>query len=90
MKRSACLVLDANIIILLFEHGLWTQIVEHCDLTIAETVVDEADFFVDSMGVERRIGLQPDSVAGRSSVVALSASEFAEGRAGFDQAQPAS
>ena len=84
MKRSACLVLDANIIILLFEHGLWTQIVEHCDLTISETVVDEADFFVDSMGVERRIDLQPDIGAGRINVVALTASEIAEFRAGFD------
>lgn len=84
MKRFPCLVLDANIIILLFQHSLWSKVVEHCDLTLSETVIDEADFFVDSMGVEHSIDLQPDIRAGRIRVVSFTATEIAAFRARFD------
>jgi hypothetical protein len=84
MKRFQCLVLDANIIILLFQHGLWNEVVERCELILSETVIEEADFFVDSKGVEHRIDLQPDIQAGRIRVVAIMATEVATFRAQFD------
>jgi hypothetical protein len=84
MKRFQCLVLDANIIILLFQHGLWNEVVKRCELILSETVIEEADFFVDSKGVEHRIDLQPDIQAGRIRVVAIMATEVATFRAQFD------
>lgn len=84
MKRFPCLVLDANIIILLFEYGLWSKVVEHCDLTLSQTVIDEADFFVDSAGVEHSIDLGPDIRAGRIRVVSFTATEIAAFRSRFD------
>ena len=52
------------------------SVVERCELVLAETVVDEADYFVDGAGVEHRIDLQPDIAAGRIRVVSVSASEI--------------
>jgi hypothetical protein len=84
MKRFPCLVLDANIIILLFQHDLWNEVVKRCELILSETVIEEADFFVDSNGVEHGIDLQPDIQAGRIRVVAIMATEVAAFRAQFD------
>lgn len=84
MRRFPCLVLDANIIILLFRHGLWGSVVERCELILSETVVEEADFFVDDEDVQHGIDLQPDIDAGRIRVVAIAATEVAAFRARFD------
>jgi hypothetical protein len=84
MKRYPCLVLDANIIIILFQCGLWNTVVERCELILPETVVDEADFFRDDSGVEHGIDLQPDISAGRVRTVAMSVTEVAAFRAQFD------
>ena len=84
MKRFPCLVLDANIVIFLFQHGLWNAVVERCELILSETVVDEADFFVDDKDVEHRIDLQPDIDAGRIRVISISASDIASFRGKFD------
>jgi hypothetical protein len=84
MKRFPCLVLDANVIILLFQHGLWDAVVERCELILSEIVVEEADFFIDDSGVQHRINLQPDIDAGRVRVVAIAVTEVAAFRARFD------
>ncbi len=84
MRRFPCLVLDANIVIQLFQYGLWDEFVERCELTLSETVVEEADFFVDSNGVEHGIDLQPDIHAGRIRVMAMTVTEIAAFRAQFD------
>lgn len=84
MKRFPCLVFDANIVIALFHHGLWQAVVSRCELFLAETVIDEADFFEDQSGRECRIDLQPDIEAGRIRVFAVSAREVAAFRDRFD------
>lgn len=84
MKRFPCLVLDANIIIALFQHGLWDAVVDRSELILSETVVEEADFFVDSEGVQHGIDLRPDIDAGRIRVVAIAATNVAVFRAQFD------
>ena len=75
MKRFPCLVLDANIVIQLFQLGLWDEVVERCELILSETVVQEADFFVDNKSVEHAIDLRPDVDAGRIRVIALTLAE---------------
>lgn len=84
MRRYPCLVLDANIVIFLFTCNLWSSVVERCELILSETVVDEADYFVDDEGVEHRIDLQPDIDAARIRVFSTAAGEIAAFRRRFD------
>lgn len=84
MKRFPCLVLDANIVIWLFAQGLWSAVVERCDLILSQTVIDEADYFQDSNGTERTIDLQPDITAGRLKVISVSSGDSDAFRARFD------
>jgi hypothetical protein len=84
MKRFPCLLLDANIVIWLFAQGLWSAVVERCELIVSETVIDEADYFQDSAGVERNIDLQSDIDSGRIRVISVSSREIASFRARFD------
>jgi hypothetical protein len=84
MKAYPCLIFDANIVISLFAHGLWTSVVERCELILAETVVDEADFYVDAAGIERRINLKPDIDAARIRVVSVPIRDIASFRRTFD------
>ena len=51
MKRLSFLLLDANVVIYLFEHRLWERLVETCDVHLARTVIDEAHFYEDDDGV---------------------------------------
>ncbi len=44
MKKLRFLLLDANVVIQLFELRLWQQIVERCEILLAETVVNEAQY----------------------------------------------
>lgn len=50
MKRWSFLLLDANVIIVLFKWGIWDRLVAACDLHVAETVIGEAHFFEDDAG----------------------------------------
>jgi hypothetical protein len=84
MKRYPCLVLDANIVIWLFAQGIWNSVVERCELILSQTVIDEADYFVDGEGVERGIDLQPDIAASRIRVVSVPSSGIASFRSRFD------
>lgn len=84
MRRFPCLILDANIVIWLFAQGLWSAVVQRCELVLSQTVVDEADYFQDSAGVERTIDLQPDITSGRITVISVSSRDIAAFRARFD------
>jgi hypothetical protein len=50
MKRLSFLLLDANVVIYLFEHGLWERLIASCDVHLARTVIDEAHFYEDDDG----------------------------------------
>jgi len=45
MTRSRLILLDANVVIHLFELDLWKHIVARCQIVLAQTVIDEAHFF---------------------------------------------
>jgi hypothetical protein len=59
MKRLSLLLLDANVVIHLFETGIWPKVVEACDLHLARTVVGEAHFFEDERGQRHDFDLAP-------------------------------
>jgi hypothetical protein len=65
MKRWSFLVLDANVIIALFEQGIWDRVVANCDLHIAETVVGEAHFYEDDAGARHDFDLSAYVADGR-------------------------
>jgi hypothetical protein len=51
------LLLDANVIIYLFELELWGQILERCNVYLCPTVIDEADFWYDQNGERHEIDM---------------------------------
>lgn len=65
MKRWSFLLLDANVIIALFKHGIWDQVVAGCDLHVAETVVGEAHFYEDDAGARHDFDLGSYVASGR-------------------------
>ena len=52
MTRSRLILLDANVVIQILSLGIWKQVVERCDLIIAQTVIDEVQFFETPSGRE--------------------------------------
>ena len=50
MKRLSLLLLDANVVIYLFELGIWDRVLSFCDIHLARTVFDEAQFYEDDQG----------------------------------------
>lgn len=50
MKRWSFLLLDANVVIVLFKWGVWDRLVAVCDMHVSETVIGEAHFFEDEAG----------------------------------------
>ena len=44
MKKFQFLLLDAGPIIKLFELGIWDDFIKRCDVTISQTVANEAKY----------------------------------------------
>ena len=57
MKKFSLLLLDANVVIEISRLGLWTQLVLQCEIWLAQTVIDEAEFYVDENGDRQTIDL---------------------------------
>jgi hypothetical protein len=73
MKRWSFLLLDANIVIVLFKYSLWDRVVAACDLHVSETVVGEAHFFEDDAGTRHDFDLGPYIADGRIKQFTVSA-----------------
>jgi hypothetical protein len=84
MKKFKLLLLDANVVTKAFELGLWQQLIERCDIWIASTVIQEAEFFVSEDGISHPIDLKPDIVGNRISRFEVSLSELSIFRELFD------
>jgi hypothetical protein len=57
MKKLSLLLLDANVVIYLFELGMWDKLVQSCGICLARTVVAESAFFEDEHGKRHDIDL---------------------------------
>lgn len=84
MTKSRFLLLDANVVIRLFEMELWDAVASRRGLVLPSLVVRESDFFVDAAGVERPIDLRPDIDTGRITVMAATEEEMKAYRERFD------
>jgi len=52
MTRSRLILLDANVVIQLFQLGIWEQITARCEVVLAQTVIDEVQFYDTDAGRE--------------------------------------
>ena len=59
MKKFRLLLLDANVVLEISRHGLWERIVARCDVHLAQTVLDESQFYEDDQGEKHYIDLAP-------------------------------
>lgn len=86
MKKLRFLLLDANVVIQLFELGLWERIVQSCEILLARTVAErEASFFFDADGHQQLINLTDDISANRITVVEMPLSSIKLFMARFDR-----
>jgi hypothetical protein len=84
VKKFRLLLLDANVVIEISRHGLWDKIVAACEIHLARTVVEEAQFFHDANGDRREIDLGPFVNAKTITIFDLTPSDLAAFRAKFD------
>lgn len=82
MKRETYLVrlvlLDADVIIRLFELGLWDKVVAGTRVTIAKTVLEQAAHYFDTETTARKhIDLQPAITKGLIDIIDCDATEVA-------------
>jgi len=76
MKKLRFLLLDANVVIKLFELGLWKTVIDKCEILLARTVVErEAEFFFDDDG-QHAIDLAHDINSNRIAIVDAQASDL--------------
>lgn len=85
MKKFKLLLLDANVVIVLFKFGIWEKLIEICDIYLARTVAEqEAHFYLDDDGQRQDFQVMPYAGAGKISVFDLTPSELDVFRAQFD------
>jgi hypothetical protein len=84
VKKFRLLLLDANVVIEISRHGLWDGIVARCEVHLARTVIDEAQFFDDANGNRQYIDLTAYINAKSITVFDLTPSDLAMLRAEFD------
>ena len=73
--KSPSILLDANVVIELFQRGLWGAVCGRCPTIVTETVVQEAIYYDVSPEEQARIDLEAEARAGCLTIVAASAAE---------------
>ena len=85
MKKFRLLLLDANVVIKLFELGLWDKLIERCEVLLSRIVAEqEAQFFETDDGEKHYFDLQPYVAAKSVLVIDVSVSEIKAFRDLFD------
>lgn len=74
MTRLRLVLLDANVVIHIFGLGIWEQITQRCNVLLAQTVIDEVEFYDTDSG-RQYIDWRPWVSAGAVKVAALPARE---------------
>lgn len=59
MKKLRLLLLDANVVIKLFELGLWNVVVEKCEILLSRVVAETEVEFYEKNGLREEIDLSP-------------------------------
>jgi len=84
MRKLRLLLLDANVVIELFEQGIWEKVVARCEVYLARTVVEEAQHVPDEEpGFAQQIDLANDIAGGQVTVIDVEASRLKDFRDRF-------
>lgn len=73
MKKFPFLLLDAGPIIKLFELGIWEVFIDRCDVTVSQTVADQAKW-ANQEAQDIRIHLEPYKHQGLITIIDIDAS----------------
>lgn len=84
MKKFSFLLLDANVVIELFRQGLWERITDICDIHLAQTVIDESEFYIDENGKKVAISHDEIEADGKVTIISLEPSSLGSFRSMFD------
>lgn len=85
MKKFRLLLLDANVVIYLFEIGLWDELVERCEVLLSRIVAErEAQFFEKDDGEKVYFDLQSYIADNRVTVIDASVADIKAFRDLFD------
>ncbi len=86
-KKFRLLLLDANIVIKLFQMDLWDKLVEHCDVHLSRTIAAyEAHFFYDDAKDRHDFDLSTYESSGTITVFDVTLAQDAELTRHFDAA----
>ena len=88
MPKFKLLILDAGVVIKLFELGLWSQILENCDVHLSKVVAEqEANFHSPSPQNSngQPIDLSEDITENRCTVFECSLAQIRQFRSAFDE-----
>ncbi|MCC6739333.1 MAG: hypothetical protein IT452_09820 [Planctomycetia bacterium] len=75
-KRFRFLLLDADVVIEVWRRGAWRHLVSHGEITMVETVRDEARFYEDADGNRHEIDLAPDVASGNVKIVSVALAQI--------------
>jgi hypothetical protein len=84
VKKFRLLLLDANVVIEISRHGLWDRMVAQCEIYLAQTVLDEAQFYEDDQGDKHYIDLASSISLKAITVFNLTPSQLDGFRSQFD------
>jgi hypothetical protein len=85
MPKSKLLILDANVVIFLFEHNLWAQVTARYEIHLSRIVAEqEANHFYDGNGDKQPIDLSTDIAAGTIKIFDVPVAQFKAFKDQFD------
>jgi hypothetical protein len=84
MKKFKLLLLDANVVIKAFELGIWQELIERCDIWLASTVIQEAEYFITGDGKKCPIELDQYAADKRITEFGITPSELLSFKGLFD------
>jgi hypothetical protein len=76
MKQLKCVLLDANIVIKLFELGLWDQIIECWDIYLSRRVVEQEADYYDAGETQEKIDFAPYIDTNKITIIDVNASDL--------------
>jgi len=84
MKKLRLLLLDANVVIELFELGLWDTVIEKCEIILSRTVAENEVKFFCKNGLQEDIDLSSYAKQGSITIVDVTTSDVIKFRNKFD------
>jgi hypothetical protein len=84
MKKFELLLLDANVVIYLFDLGIWEKLVEKCNVHLSRTVAEQEALFHETEEGRCPIDLRAQIDSGRITIVDAAIADVAQFRDQFD------